>query len=84
MACLKAFNRLTLTPLRFLRTIKCLAGRCRIQARQLRFNIMEPERTSAEAFDRDIPTLLGFIIRGSIWDIPVLIFGHVPCLSLTT
>ena len=26
---------------------------------------------------RDIPTLLGFIIRGFIWDIPILIFAYV-------
>ena len=25
----------------------------------------------------DVPTLLGFIIRGFIWDIPVLIFAYV-------
>ena len=26
---------------------------------------------------RDVPTLLGFMIRGLIWDIPVLIFAYV-------
>ena len=27
--------------------------------------------------NRDIPTLLGFIIRGFVWDIPILIFAYV-------
>ena len=30
-----------------------------------------------KAFYRDIPTLLGFIMRGFIWDIPILIFAYV-------
>ena len=34
-------------------------------------------RSSASAPCRDIPTLLGFIIRGFIWDIPILIFAYV-------
>ena len=28
-------------------------------------------------FYGDIPTLLGFIVRGFIWDIPILIFAYV-------
>ena len=36
--------------------------------------IRDPNSTEAEAFYRDIPTLFGFIIRGFIWDIPILFF----------
>ena len=36
-----------------------------------------PKSAEAEAFYGDIPTLLGFIIRGLIWDIPILIFAYV-------
>ena len=28
-------------------------------------------------FHRDILALLGFIVRGFIWDIPILIFAYV-------
>ena len=37
---------------------------------------MDPKRTQASAFYRDIPTLLGFI-PGFRWDIPHLIVAYV-------
>ena len=42
-----------------------------------RFYIRDPKSTEAEAFCRDIPTLLALLLRGFIWDISILIFAYV-------
>ena len=41
-----------------------------------------PKGTQAKAFYRDIPTLFGFIVRGFMWDIPILILAYVLLVAL--
>ena len=43
----------------------------------------DPKRTLAQACYKDIPTLMGFIITGAIWDALILSFAYMLFLGPT-
>ena len=48
---------------------------------EVRILARDPKAHKHKHLIRDIPTLLGFMIRGFIWDIPILVFAYVVFLG---